>query len=97
MVFADDTLLFSVVQNTNDSATQLNNDLDKVINWAYIDTWKMSLKSGPSKKYKKLFFQGPVQMTIILLYTLIIYKSPRLLFKNIFGCVFMKITITKLS
>ena len=29
-VLADDTSLFSVVQNKNDSASQLENDLDKV-------------------------------------------------------------------
>ena len=30
MLFADDTSIFSVVQNKNDSALQLKNDLDKV-------------------------------------------------------------------
>ena len=38
-LFADDTSLFSVVQNENNSASQLNNDLDQVSCWAY--TWKM--------------------------------------------------------
>ena len=38
-LFADDTSLFSVVQNENNSASQLNNDLDQVSYWAY--TWKM--------------------------------------------------------
>ena len=33
-LFANDMSLFSVVQNKNDSASQLN-DFDKVSNWAY--------------------------------------------------------------
>ena len=33
--FADGTSLFSVVQNKNNSASQLNNDLNKVSDWAY--------------------------------------------------------------
>ena len=34
-LFADDTSVFSVVQNNNSSESQLNNDLDKVSDWAY--------------------------------------------------------------
>ena len=33
--FADDSSLFSVVQNKNNSASQLKNDLKKVSDWAY--------------------------------------------------------------
>ena len=46
-LFADGTSLFSVVQNKNNSASQLNNDLNKVSDWAYI--WKMSFNPDPSK------------------------------------------------
>ena len=38
-LFADDTSLFSVAQNKNNSASQLDNDLDKVDDWAY--KWKI--------------------------------------------------------
>ena len=38
-IFADDTSLFSKVQNVNKSANEINCDLGKVINWAY--QWKM--------------------------------------------------------
>ena len=48
-LFADDTSLFSVVQNNN-SASQINDDLDKVSDWAY--TWKMSFNPDPSKQAK---------------------------------------------
>ena len=44
-LFADDTSLLSIVQNKNNSASQLNNDLDRVSDWAY--TWKMSFNPDP--------------------------------------------------
>ena len=33
--FADDTSLFSIVQNVNTSASYLNSDLSKISNWAF--------------------------------------------------------------
>ena len=53
-LFADDTSLFSVVQNKNNSASQLNNVLDKVSDWAY--TWKMSFNPDPSKQAQEVIF-----------------------------------------
>ena len=53
-LFADDTSLFSVVQNKNNSASQLNNDLNKVSDWAY--TWKMSFHPDPSKQALAVIF-----------------------------------------
>ena len=50
-LFADDTSLFSVVQNKNNSASQLNNDLNKVSDWVY--TWKMTFTLIPQNKRKK--------------------------------------------
>ena len=52
--FADDISLFSVVQNKNNSASQLNNDLNKVSDWAY--TWKMSFNPDPSKQAQEVIF-----------------------------------------
>ena len=46
--FADDTSLFSVIHDVNLLQIDLNEDLDKVNNWAY--QWKMSFNSHPSKK-----------------------------------------------
>ena len=46
-LFADDTSLFSTVQNVNTSASHLNNDLSKLSNWAF--QWKMSFNPDPSK------------------------------------------------
>ena len=36
-------------------------------------------------------FSKSVKMRIILPYNLIIYKTPRLLFKNMLGCILMKL------
>ena len=46
-LFADDTYLFSTVQNVNTSVSHLNNDLSKISNWAF--HWKMSFNPDPSK------------------------------------------------
>ena len=43
-LFADDTSIFSVVKDINESCEILNNDLLQINNWA--DQWKMSFKSG---------------------------------------------------
>ena len=39
-LFADDTSLFSVVKNKEESASDLTNDLDTISKWAY--SWKIS-------------------------------------------------------
>ena len=62
-LFAGDTSLFSVFRNKNNSASQLNNDLDKISDWAY--TWKMSFNPDPSKQAQEVIFQGSVQKRII--------------------------------
>ena len=53
---ADDTSLLSVVQNKNNSASQLNNDLDKDSDWAY--TWKMYFNPNQSKQAQEVIFSG---------------------------------------
>ena len=50
--FADDTSLFSVVQNKNNSASQFNNDLKKLCDLAY--TWKMSFNPDHSKQAEEV-------------------------------------------
>ena len=92
-LFADDTLLFSTVQNKNSSASQLSNDVDKISDWAY--TRKMSFNPDPSKQAQEMIFSS-VQKRIILPYISMIYQSPRKPFKNILGCILMKNSITML-
>ena len=45
-LFADDTSLFSVVQNINSAANDLNSDLMKISDWAF--QWKMRFNPEPS-------------------------------------------------
>ena len=53
-MFADDTSLFSVVHNTVDSCNNLNNDLNKISDWAY--QWKMSFNPDISKQAQEVIF-----------------------------------------
>ena len=53
-LFADDTLLFSVVHDVNASAKELNDDLKKINKSAF--QWKMSFNTDPSKQAQKVIF-----------------------------------------
>ena len=53
-LFADDTSLFSVVNNASVSASRLNNDLVKIRDWAF--NWKMSFNPDPTKQGKEVIF-----------------------------------------
>ena len=57
-LFADDTSLFSVIHDVNSSQIDLNEDLDKINNWAY--QWKMSFNHDPSKKAQEVVFSRKV-------------------------------------
>ena len=54
-LFADDTSIFSVVDDVNVSVVQLNNDLLKISKWAY--QWKMSFNPDVSKQAQEVAFQ----------------------------------------
>ena len=51
-LFADDTLIFSVVKNTKQSAGRFNKDLLKILYWTY--QWKMSFNSDISKQAQEI-------------------------------------------
>ena len=53
-LFADDTSLFSVVHNLNESAEYLNLDLSVISQWAY--QWKMLFNPDPKKPAHKVIF-----------------------------------------
>ena len=53
-LFADDTSLFSVVNDINTSASDLNEDLEKIGNWAF--KWKMNFNPDPNKQAQKIIF-----------------------------------------
>ena len=53
-VFADDTSLFSVVQNINSASYDLNSNLRKISDWAF--QWKMRFNPDPKKQAQELNF-----------------------------------------
>ena len=59
-LFADDTSLFSVVKNKEESASDLTNDLDMISKWAY--NWKMSFNPDPGKPVQEVYFLEKTQI-----------------------------------
>ncbi len=53
-LFADDTSLFTVVEDSNIAATDMNHDLELIRKWAY--DWKMSFNPDPQKQAVELVF-----------------------------------------
>ena len=53
-LFADDNSLFSVVNDINTSASDLNADLDKIGNRAF--RWKMNFNTDPNKQAQEVIF-----------------------------------------
>ena len=52
--FADDTMLFSVVNDPVISADELNHDLDIIYQWAH--QWKMAFNPDPTKRATEVLF-----------------------------------------
>ena len=53
-LFANDTSLFSVFKNKEESASDITNGLDTVSIWAY--NWKMSFNPDPKKPAQEVLF-----------------------------------------
>ena len=60
-LFADDTSLFSIVHNMSTFTINLNNDLNKIKNWA--TQWKMNFNPDPSKQAQDVIFSRKLQNT----------------------------------
>ena len=52
--YADDTMLYSIVQNAATSADDLNHDLELIRDWAY--QWKMEFNPDPTKQATEVLF-----------------------------------------
>ena len=52
--FADDTSLFSIVQDPEASFEMLQHDLDSITEWAH--QWKMSFNPDPTKPAEEILF-----------------------------------------
>ena len=53
-LFADDTSLFTVVQNPNTAANDMNHDLELMKQWAH--QWRMSFNPDPQKQAVEIVF-----------------------------------------
>ena len=58
---ADDVLLFSVVDNINLSATNLNSDLSKINAW--VIEWEMTFSPDPNKQAQEVIFSRKIKKT----------------------------------
>ena len=58
-LFADDTSLFTIVKDKNESADVLNNDLLLISKWAY--DWKMLFTTDPKKPAQEIIFSRKKQ------------------------------------
>ena len=58
-LFADDTSLFTIVKDKNESANIRNNDLSLISRWAY--DWKMLFNSDPKKPAQEVIFSRKKQ------------------------------------
>ena len=52
--FADDTMLYSVVKDPDQTAADLNHDLGVINQWAH--QWKLEFNPDPSKQAKEVLF-----------------------------------------
>ena len=57
-LFADNTSLFSIVQNVNTSVSHLNNDLSQISNWAF--HWKISFNPDPGRQAQEVIFSRKI-------------------------------------
>ena len=62
-LFTDDTSLFSVVNGINTSASDLNEDLEKIDNWAF--KWKMTFNPDPNKQTQEIVFSRKKTATLL--------------------------------
>ena len=63
-LFADNTFLFTIINDPNATAKQLCEDLDQITEWAF--QWKMSFNSDPSKQAQEVIFTCKVKKVVHL-------------------------------
>ena len=61
-MFADDTSLFSVVHDTDTSASDLNHNLEKISEWAF--QWKMKFNPDHTKQAQEIIFSRKKTVSI---------------------------------
>ena len=84
-LFADNASLFSIVHNMNKFATNLNNDLNKINNWAI--QWKMNLTSILVNRFRRLCFPESFKRQILINFISVTTPLNKFLLKNILECL----------
>ena len=69
-LFANDVSLFSVVHDINTSASDLNEDFEKIGNWVF--KWKRNINPDPDKQAPEILFSRKKLPHWTQLYTLLI-------------------------
>ena len=80
-LFAGDTSISSTVYSTNKTADSLNNDLQKISEWAY--KWKMSFNPDPTKQAQEVISSRKLKKLFILQLNSIMYQFKMLPRRNI--------------
>ena len=62
-LFADDTSLFTIVKDENESANVLNNDLLLISKWTF--NWKMLFNADPNKPAQEVLFSKKKKQKVI--------------------------------
>ena len=76
-LFADDTSLFTIVKDINESASILNNDLLLISKWAF--NWKMLFNPDPTKPAQEVIFSKTKKiqaLPIIIFNNILVEKMP---------------------
>ena len=73
-LFIDDTSLFSALHVCNISANELNNDMQKISEWAY--EWKMSFNPDLDKQAQEMIFSRKLNKS----------SHPKVFFNNVVFC-----------
>ena len=84
-VFADGTSLFSIVHKMNTSTTNLNDDLNKIQNWAI--QWKMNFNPDPCKQLRSLYFRKSFKREIMVKFISITTPLNKFPLKNVLECI----------
>ena len=61
-LFADDTIFFSLVHDSDISANELNKSLSKIFEWAY--KWKIFFNPDLNKQAQKVIFSRKTKLVI---------------------------------
>ena len=86
-LFADDTSLFSV-HDSNISAIELNNNLQKISDWAY--KWKMSFSPDLNKQAQELIFSRKLNKpsTVLIFWKMLQHFIAELMISSTLFCIY---------